>query len=427
MACLFATPVSAQPKSPFDFDPNNPFDNPRPGPFDRPAPSTSPAAPPRGGPPVVGVMPPTAADVSPVGNWIAEYVDYPDVGRVLRVAMVVAPRTRWQCVAAEGGGCHLGRVAEVGSPLRVYHGPQYGSALYREMPAQRQGGMWTVKDLLLPSATVQVRLAAVTRDEMRGDWGKQGGSQAERRPVRWRRQLPRITRVKFVSEIESETTPGGAPARVRLTYQKVDWEIRMLGNAPRFFVEVYGDNLWGHHDVHLAGAVDMMTDATEMIRRGDGSSPPVADPSNRCSLDCSNTVGVRIPVLIFGLRPGRPHEIPRATPGRKMLVIGDVRIPFDLEIPGFPGPATSPTANVVMLRYVVLGPDGRYVPIQGEVKHGAVFCIEATFDRRPEQREYTVTLDWGGGRGAQVTVGPTDQPNVYRSEALRLQAPAAGP
>lgn len=75
------------------------------------------------------------------------------------------------------------------------------------------------------------------------------------------------------------------------------------------------------------------------------------------------------------------------------------------------------------LRYVELK-NGKYSPIEGELKHGATFYIEATFDSKPADSEYEVQLSWGGADGAEVKLTASSDPTILRSQPIRLEAPA---
>lgn len=112
---------------------------------------------------------------------------------------------------------------------------------------------------------------------------------------------------------------------------------------------------------------------------------------------------------------------PDAKPGRKVLTLNGVRREFDLVFANYreEGPG-----KLKGLRYVELK-DGKYVPISGELRHGATFFVEAAFDNKPAQSEYTVKLSWGPGPAADVRVKPSDDAKVFRSKPLQLQPPAA--
>lgn len=74
------------------------------------------------------------------------------------------------------------------------------------------------------------------------------------------------------------------------------------------------------------------------------------------------------------------------------------------------------------LRYVELK-NGEYVSIDGELRHGSTFYVEAIFDAKPTEDEYAVQLSWDEGAGSDVKLTPSSDPTVFRSEAIRLQPP----
>lgn len=106
-------------------------------------------------------------------------------------------------------------------------------------------------------------------------------------------------------------------------------------------------------------------------------------------------------------------------PGRKVITLNGARKEFDVK---FGTPRQAAAGKLKGLRYVELK-DGKYVPIDGELKHGATFFVEASFDDKPAQAEYTVKLDWGTATGAEVRVKASEDAKVYRSEPIRLQSP----
>lgn len=351
------------------------------------------------------------AGPSPVGNWIVEYRDYPDVGGVGPVALMVYESVSLRCERAANGGCYLRKVADPAADWLVGEVARPGHTA--PVSRKSRGGMLTLNHpffFVLEGASTTFRPTSAT--EMSGQWTHGDIRGGKPSPVVWRRGVPRITRVKFISALESETTPGGPPARVRVGYDAVYWGAGTPAYAPQFTVEIYGENLWGHHVVHLPKDVDMITWEPAYIQDPAGTNPVTA-----------NVIGVRVQVLILGERPGSvpEREVPKATPGRKTLVFNDLEIPFDLDITGFPG-EISKTSKLLNLRYVELR-DGQYVPITGELKHGEVFYVEAAFDAAPTSKEYVVKLEWGGGAGSDVRVTPSSDAKVFRSEAIRLQAP----
>ena len=397
------------------FAQTSPWDKPNPNSlWDKPDPN-SPSNPNR----PAGEAPWTGP--SPVGNWIVEFRDYPDPGRAAPVALAVSAPSSLQCERAASGGCYLRKVTDPNADWEVREVARPGAWAVGTISRKSRGGMLTLNhpSFFVLSGT-QTTFRPAGADRIQGQWTHADIRGGKPSPVVWRRGVPRITRVKFISALESETTPGGPPAPVRVGYNDIFWGARTPAYAPQFTVEIYGENLWGHLLVHLPKDVDMIAWEPTYIQNPAGTDPVTA-----------NVIGLRVQVLILGERPGSApdREVPKATPGRKTLVFNDLDIPFDLEITGFPGGATGTTTRttkLMELRYVELR-DGKYVPIAGELKHGAVFYVEAAFDATPADREYVVKLDWGVGPGSEVTVRPSSDAKVFRSEALRLQAPVTKP
>jgi hypothetical protein len=78
--------------------------------------------------------------------------------------------------------------------------------------------------------------------------------------------------------------------------------------------------------------------------------------------------------------------------------------------------------RLLRLRYMKFE-DERFVEISGDLKHGSTFYVEATFDANPAQQEYKVRLSWQAGANTDITVKPTSDAKVFRSEAIHLQPP----
>jgi hypothetical protein len=353
--------------------------------------------------PATAFAAPTPAQAPPAasfeGNWIGEWFDTPEKGKSVKRRVSVSRATQLLCngkpfnpvlEAPPGEGC-LWMLQRITPPTWAFSSNDHpisvtGRSLTLGHPAY---------GFIDWGATSELQLIAA--NEVSGRWTKEqkGGA------VRWRRAVPQVTRIDYISgpEVRDRVTPADRPGRVELTYDRFwsSWQNNARGNRQRFQILIYGEHLWGHHVVYVEG-LDL-----EAYR-----ASTVPDP------DRPGEEGLRLDVVVW----------PSATPGRKILHVDDRQIPFDLVIKNFPGgtPA-APRPKVVRLRYLRSKND-QLVTVTGAVTHGELFYVEATFDAPPAEREHQVRLSWeAGGGGAQVTLKPTADPKVFRSEAIRLQPP----
>lgn len=137
---------------------------------------------------------------------------------------------------------------------------------------------------------------------------------------RWTRAVPVLHTVAFVTDSAREV-PAGQPGLVPATFDAYWWGPGndMRGNRPSFYVRMLGDNLWGHHVVNFVEEIGLEPTSMSYIRgEDDGRLRP------------GNIVGLNLEVVIW----------PGVTPGRKVLWLDDIPIPFDLRIEGFPSSRT---------------------------------------------------------------------------------------
>jgi hypothetical protein len=80
------------------------------------------------------------------------------------------------------------------------------------------------------------------------------------------------------------------------------------------------------------------------------------------------------------------------------------------------------STRLVRLQYVKLEGE-QYVRVQGDLQHGSVFYVEATFDSEPAEENHTVTLSWQAGAATDIPLKRTSDGKVFRSGPIRLQPP----
>ena len=224
-------------------------------------------------------------------------------------------------------------------------------------------------------------------NEIRGSW-TYGDEQGD---VAWSRAMPSVSDVEFQSgETKERIASGGKAGRVMTKYSGPDNEMR--GNRPRFTIRVFGDNLWGHHVCWIDGTdLELITTSPIYVPKDSGKPHDVA--------------GISMNVNVW----------PRATPGRKILHVDDIEIPFDLLVEGFPA--------VPELRFVRFA-GGKYEPVAG-LRHGDEFFVEARYSEKPQQAPGKVQLTWTDGQPREVEVLPVEDGKLFRSARLKLEPPAA--
>lgn len=339
---------------------------------------------------------------SPVGDWIVEWRDVPERGRVVRAPVTIFDARTLQCTKTADGGCRLAKVIDRSAAWRLWAIGHTGGS---DIPRTSRGGMLTFQHpYFFPIEHGETRFGSTGDNQLVGQLTR-GGQEF---PVVFRRSVPRVTLVRLISSVTSDTAPGGSVARVKVGYDADYWASASPSYVPRFTVEVYGDNMWGFHFVHFPHDVDIVTGDMEPILRPDAPDRTAG-----------NIIGFRVPVWVLGVRPGAKAEAARTTPGRKTLVIDDdLEVPIDVDIVGFPG--AKPESKLLTLRYVEER-SGKFVPVESDLVHGTVFYVEAAFDTPPGANSYAVSLDWVGSAPRQVTVTPTAEATVYRSGPIRLR------
>ena len=318
----------------------------------------------------------STAAFTPGGNWFAEFHDYPAKGEVTRVRYEVFRQpSGWVIHGDQGNGSHS--VAPTGHIL-IEHG--YFFLGYA-------GGLSNLKQ--------------VAPNEIRGRWSYRDAGGA----VVWRKAIPKITRIKFTSDIVSEVAFGVAPGRVEGTFHESSWGPGndMRGNRPRFTIEFYGENLWGHHDIDLLGdpALELWP-VYYLFENGRNNIWMVGKP-----------IGITFTVCIWD----------KFTPGQKTLVVDGMEIPFDFIVKGMP--------ETPQLRFMTK--DGETYEELGEQLYffGGPIFLEARYATKQEDEMITLVLEWSGNNGtesSELSATPIDASMlVYRSPPFFIYPPEITP
>jgi hypothetical protein len=289
------------------------------------------------------------------GNWSVEWHDYPEKGQVTAAKVVLMRNWEQKCVAVPGGGCSF---------LNSVHQTDTSWNAHYTSDLQNWGGG---SSQVSPQGNLEIHwgwggrseLRQTGLNELRGRWSwtDRGGAEV------WRRASPRITRVVFrgvsywgydarlatydapSSQLRSEW-PGETPSRVEGTYGG-NWGpgIDMRGKRPTFKVEIYGENLWGHHIIDVGGAVDLEPLSYWTYIMQDGGR--YSSLANRVQ----EVEGIELTVVIWS----------KVRPGTYALRVDGISIPFEIVTKGYPGTVPK-VAEINFLRKT----DEGFEPVTGQ-------------------------------------------------------------
>ncbi len=295
-------------------------------------------------PPSHGWWQRTAAKVPDIeGNWFVEWHDYPEEGMVERAALTLTKP--WEMVEQstklDATRWVYNRKKNAGWSLDGWRGENYDYGYNTITPVVSGNRSIEIEHPYFilghwgGSSTVEL----VAPDKITGLWKYKdnGGKEI------WTKAAPKITRVKFLSDIDSEVTEGNV-GRVEKSYDSYWWSaaVDMRGNRPDFDIEIYGENLWGHHVIDLDGAVDLeprgyshMWDENALGRPG-------------------RIIGLKLEVVIWE----------QFVPGRKTLFIDGKKIPFDFVVKDYPDTLDAKLKVNIVPRLKKVGDKTHYVDVQ---------------------------------------------------------------
>lgn len=258
------------------------------------------------------------SQLSAEGNWEIEWHDYPEKGQVTRAVGVLYRTWEKVCVEVAGGGCRYQN--------KLKENDNHWSMTYRISPFEHGQ---TVQQLSV-SKTGEIKLEwgyhtlghwggqselrQISSNEIRGNWRYGDRSAAEI----WKRAPPRVTRVVLKSKTTSEAAFGGAPAKVQVD----GWDSNNNRDVrANFDLEIYGENLWGHHLIDFGEGVDIEFSSVF-------GNNILSDGSRFFSF-------LYNPSKVIGIA-GRGLLRQHATPGPKTINVDGIAVPFELVISGFP-------------------------------------------------------------------------------------------
>lgn len=270
-----------------------------------------------------GADQPQSAQTPIEGNWYASWADSEEPDSYISIVRQFS----WDCINRQDSWCQY-RVAP-GAPYRVFAaktaenaatGPRAdkltasGSAINIEW-SYGFLGYWGGK------STVSVS----SENTATGSWsyGDASGKAS------WRKVVSSITQV-HAPRRRADGTMGfdrrapGDLLTFNTTYEPPSNNMR--GNRPEFAIDLYGENMWGHHRYSMPRETGLEIGGHSFIC-GDGSTIS----SNRWNMSClgaGGVVGVRIDVNVWA----------HAAPGLKVLEFDGQKIPFLLDVENYPTP-----------------------------------------------------------------------------------------
>ncbi len=157
-------------------------------------------------------------------------------------------------------------------------------------------------------------------------------------PETWVRMQPTVNRVDFYSVKAAKGTlpvssaESGQVGRVTGIYEPGHYKWgpgnNAPGNRPRFYINIYGDNLWGFHIFGIQSGIGFDPDNCKYIK---GSTKA----SNH------GVIGMRCPTLVW-------HGVSN---GMKTLTLDNIRIPFFFDIKGLPEDSAKLTLGNIDINY----------------------------------------------------------------------------
>jgi hypothetical protein len=325
------------------------------------------------------------------GNWVVTYGDYPEKGKTSKAFITIARTWTVPPDPAFDKGVAVGqsRPPRKWVPQRDPTSPLVHSAIglpRGDLNLSEEGTLrikYPYHHLGNSGGVSEVSITGANSASGRWSYNDGGGSES------WTRAQPSIREIEFVSDI-TDKVPLGEVGRMKTSYSADDWA---AGNRSVFMIYVRGDDLWGHHVAWM--------DAEGIAVWGAESRPISSDPNAAHLLEIHGAFWSA------------------ASPGRKILHVDGFKIPFDLEVTGFPEERKPPVPE---LRFVRLNGD-KYEPV-AQLRHGQQFCVEALYRKKPPTAPGKVELNWTQGSPIEVEVRPTDDEKVFRSEPIRLEPSA---
>jgi hypothetical protein len=278
------------------------------------------------------------------GAWYIEWHDYPQRGQITTAAAVLR-RGRREFVSRRND--HDGTwLLEASVNLKNWGGgtPEFTAAGLQIKWGYGFLGHWGGASRLRRSASPDV---------LEGSWeySPNGGREV------WRRAVPEIKQVTFISDVMSSWVPGAAtPARVEGTSDSLN----------RFGVKVYGKNLWAYHFMELPPGLNIENPFGAFLLGShslkDGSYVFKEDGAYAALAEVPKVIGFQTDLVLQ----------PQFRPGKKTLQVHGLSVPFEVVIKG--AGAETPAVDV---RVILEGTPG--TTSLDEIPPAVPFHIEAEY------------------------------------------------
>ncbi|WP_293268773.1 hypothetical protein [Neptunomonas sp.] len=216
----------------------------------------------------------------------------------------------------------------------------------------------------------------------------------------WTRLFPEITHIDFgraapIYDVDMNASPEnrvefGKRGHVSVDYDEKYWdpEQSWFPNRPKFFIRVFGENLWGFHAADIKNEIGLNVYGCHKI-------------TDENSTKFMSVIGWGCTVEV---RPG-------STSGRKIFRLDNLEIPFDLNIKGKPDSR----------------PKIQFVDTSGELIHGVmegqVFSVQAEFNEGGTVKGAYTASAIQNDKTVSIPMRVTDNPRVFTSGLYRVMQP----
>ena len=262
--------------------------------------------------------------LSPIeGNWYASWADSDEPDSYITVVREFT----WDCINKQASWCQY-RSAP-GAPYRVFAAKTAGNAATAPRTDKVTASANSIN--IEWSYGFLGHWGGFSEVSIRGENSATGGwSYGDAKgKASWRKVVANITYVQAPRRradgtIGADRRAPGDLLTFRTTYAPPS--INMRGNRPEFVIDLYGENMWGHHRYFMPRETGLEIDGHSFIC-GNGSTMN----SGRWNMSClgsGGVAGIRLYINTWA----------HAAPGLKILEFDGQKIPFLLEIENYPSP-----------------------------------------------------------------------------------------
>jgi hypothetical protein len=266
----------------------------------------------------------------PEGNWIVKWQNAPTEEQQ-NARFVLTKGVNYECLTTQSRDCWYGFVREPNADWLIRGLAYYSSGKRSQLPNHKitvgSSGINIKYGYYIFGQKSQLKLNG--ENNLRGTWTGHHKGEDISGQVIWKRAIPKINRAvfRFTDKrggqeriVESSMSMSSVPpTEVAMQYDRDVWgqENNTRGNRPRFYVDIYGENLWGLHYQWIDRKTALEFSRPNYIC-GDGSR-------NRDWVYCKNdVVGVSYEVIIWSWIKN----------GMKTLYLDGIPIPFEMKIIG---------------------------------------------------------------------------------------------